>query len=59
MESVHFGYADLGETLKRYNPEKMKEGWNRMPDGEEVFFISTPSAGLWATRQKLAGRTAV
>src|SRR5688572_3460241 len=59
MESVHFGYADLGETLKRYNPEKMKEGWNRMADGEEVFFISTPSAGLWATREKLAGRTAV
>lgn len=59
MESVHLGYADLNETLKRYNPEKMQEGWNRMPDGEEVFFISTPSAGLWATKEKLAGRTAV
>jgi len=31
----------------------MKEGWNTMPDGEEVFYISTPSAGLWATREKL------
>ena len=59
MESVHFGYADLNETLKRYNPEKLHEGWNRMPDGEEIFFISTPSAGLWATKEKLAGRTAI
>ena len=27
-----------------------------MPDGERVFFIPTPSAGLWATRAKLFGR---
>jgi nickel-dependent lactate racemase len=56
MDSVHFGYADLNETLRRYNPEKMKEGWNTMPDGERVFFISTPSAGLWSTKEKLARR---
>jgi len=34
----------------------MKEGWNTLPDGEDIFFISTPSAGLWSTRQKLADR---
>ena len=32
---------------------RMAEGWNTMPDGEEVFYISTPSAGLWATKAKL------
>jgi nickel-dependent lactate racemase len=58
IESVHYAYADLDETLKRYNPEKMAEGWNTMPDGERVFFISTPSAGLWATREKLAANAA-
>jgi hypothetical protein len=31
----------------------MAEGWNTMPDGEEVFYISTPSAGLWSTKAKL------
>jgi hypothetical protein len=30
------------------------EGWNTMPDGEKVYFISTPSAGLWAHREKLS-----
>lgn len=56
IESVHYAYADLGEALQRYNPAVMKEGWNTMPDGEEVFFISTPSAGLWSTRAKLEQR---
>jgi len=56
IEGVNFEYADLQEMLKRYDPAKMKEGWNTMPDGERVFFISTPSAGLWATRAKLGDR---
>jgi len=53
IESVGYGYADLAEAQRRYHPAKMKEGWNTMPDGEEVFYISTPSAGLWATDAKL------
>jgi hypothetical protein len=56
IESVNFKYADLGEALQRYNPESLKTGWNTLPDGERVFFISTPSAGLWTTREKLEKR---
>jgi nickel-dependent lactate racemase len=56
IESVGFGYADLGDTLARYAPDRMAEGWNTMPDGERVFFISTPSAGLWATRARMGDR---
>jgi hypothetical protein len=56
IESVHYQYADLNEALARYNPTQMSEGWNTLPDGEEVFFISTPSAGLWSTREKIEGR---
>ena len=53
VEQVGYQYADLAAMEKRYNPATMKEGWNTMPDGEEVFYISTPSAGLWATRERL------
>jgi len=53
IEQIGYQYADLKETQARYAPEKMKEGWNTMPDGEEVFYISTPSAGLWATEAKI------
>lgn len=53
IENVGYAYADLAEAERRYDPALMREGWNTMPDGEEVFYISTPSAGLWSTREKL------
>ncbi len=56
INGVNFGYADLKETLERYNPAKMKNGFNTMPDGEEVYYISTPSAGLWSTAEKMDKR---
>ncbi len=56
IESVNFKYTDLHDALNRYNPEKMLEGWNTMPDGEKVYFISSPSAGLWAWKKKLQDR---
>lgn len=56
IESVGYRYLDLDDALRRYDPAVMKDGWNTMPDGEEVFYISTPSAGLWATREKLESR---
>ncbi len=53
IEQVGYQYSDAMEVRRRYNPALMKEGWNTMPDGEKVFYISTPSAGLWATDAKL------
>jgi nickel-dependent lactate racemase len=48
MESVYFNYADLSEMTQRYNPEKLQDGVNILPDGEEIFYISNPAVGLWA-----------
>jgi len=56
VESVGFGYADLNEMLARYPIDRLQEGANTLPDGEEFYFIATPSAGLWATREKLFNR---
>ncbi|MGE4586824.1 MAG: lactate racemase domain-containing protein [Mangrovibacterium sp.] len=53
VEGVNFCYMDYTEAIKRYNPEKLQNGFNTMPDGEEIYYISTPSAGLWTTREKL------
>ncbi|MBD3420420.1 MAG: DUF2088 domain-containing protein [Chitinivibrionales bacterium] len=52
VESVHFGYADPEAMLRRYDPEKLQEGFNTMPDGEEIYFVSQPSQGLWAVKEK-------
>lgn len=56
IEGVHFRYADLNQTLDRYRPDGRREGWHTTDDGERYFFIPTPSAGLWATREKLDRR---
>jgi nickel-dependent lactate racemase len=56
VEQANFRYADLNETLARYQPERRTQGWHTLPDGEKFYFIPTPSAGLWATREKLYGR---
>jgi hypothetical protein len=50
IESVNFKYADLGEMTKRYDPARLRDGWNTMPDGETIFYISNPALGLWAYR---------
>jgi nickel-dependent lactate racemase len=52
IESVGYKYADIEEMTKKYNPEKLKDGFNRMPDGEEIFYISNPAIGLWAYKDR-------
>ncbi len=54
VEGVGFGYADLDAMSARYPAPGLRDGWNTMPDGEEVFFISNPALGLWALESKFA-----
>ncbi len=48
IEGVGFSYGDLDEMMKKYDPDSLKDGYNTMPDGEEIFYISNPALGLWA-----------
>ena len=52
VESVGFEYGDLRTMLARYDPRKLRHGYNRI-GGEEIFFIANPGLGLWAYRGKL------
>jgi nickel-dependent lactate racemase len=52
IESVNYQYADLEEMLVKYPPAKLRDGFNTMSDGEEVFYISNPALGLWAHRDR-------
>jgi nickel-dependent lactate racemase len=54
IESVNYKYADLEEMTKKYDPDQLKDGFNTMPDGEEIFFISNPALGLWAFRERFS-----
>lgn len=49
VESVNYQYCHYNDMLKRYPLEKLQDGWNTMPDGEQIFYVSNPALGLWAT----------
>ena len=49
VEGVNFRYATLDEVARKYDPAKLKDGFNDV-DGEEIFYISNPALGLWAYR---------
>jgi nickel-dependent lactate racemase len=51
ITAANFQYADLECTMAKYNPSKMKLGYNRV-DREDVFFVPNPGLGLWAYRDR-------
>jgi len=53
IEGVGYRYADLAAMQARYDPGRLADGWNRMPDGERIFYISNPALGLWASRGRM------
>ena len=52
IESVNYKYGILDEMIKKYDPEKLIDGYNTLPDGEEIFYISNPALGLWAYKER-------
>ena len=54
IEGVGFAYGDLAEVERKYQPEKLKDGYNRLSNGEEIFYISNPALGLWALKKQFA-----
>jgi nickel-dependent lactate racemase len=51
IEGVHFNYMPYEEAIKKYDPKVLKDGFNTLEDGEEIFYISNPALGLWALRK--------
>ena len=51
IEGVGFAYGELQAMTKKYDPEKLRHGWNHV-NGEEVFFVANPGLGLWAHRSR-------
>jgi nickel-dependent lactate racemase len=53
IESVNFKYHDLTEMMKKYDPKKLKDGYNYSDNEEEIFYISNPAVGLWSSKERL------
>lgn len=52
IEGVGFEYMPLEAALKTYDINKLKDGFNTLESGEEIFYVSNPALGLWADKSK-------
>jgi nickel-dependent lactate racemase len=52
IEGAGFAFGKLDEYSEIYDIKTLKEGWNTLEDGEEIFYISNPALGLWALKEK-------
>jgi nickel-dependent lactate racemase len=52
IESIGFRWGDIDEVMQRYDPLHLKEGFNALPGGEEIYYISSPALGLWAHKDR-------
>jgi nickel-dependent lactate racemase len=52
IESVNYNFAPLNQMMQLYNPENLTDGFNKLPGGEEIFFVSNPGLGLWAHKDR-------
>lgn len=47
VEGVSFKWLSFDEISKKYDPKKLKDGFNTV-EGEEIYYISNPALGLWS-----------
>lgn len=55
IEKANFKYMDYDEAVKKYDPKKLKDGYN-MVDGEKIYYISNPALGLWSSKKKFSAQ---
>lgn len=51
FEQINVSHQSLSDACSKYSPDKLVNGYNILPDGEEVFFVNNPALGLWALRR--------
>ncbi len=51
IEGVNFQFAEPDAMMRKYDIEKLADGYN-IVDGEEIYYISNPALGLWASKGK-------
>ena len=53
IEGVGYRFAELEAMQRCFDPARLTEGWNTLPDGQRVYYISNPALGLWAYEGRL------
>lgn len=50
VEGAAFKYMPYKEAARLYDPSVLRDGFNTLENGGEVFYISNPALGLWAVK---------
>ncbi|MEE8440619.1 MAG: lactate racemase domain-containing protein [Spirochaetia bacterium] len=48
ISAVGFDPMSVEDATARYRIGELTDGWNTLPGGEEVYYLSNPALGLWA-----------
>ena len=51
VRGAAFSYMPYREAIKLYDPAVLKDGYNTLPSGDEIYYISNPALGLWDVRK--------
>lgn len=51
IENAAFLYMPYDEAIVKYSVKSLCEGYNTLPNGETVYYISNPALGLWSVRK--------
>ncbi len=54
VEGIGYAYAPYENIAQKYNPMRLSDGFNEMPDGEHIFFVSNPALGLWGLKSQFS-----
>ncbi|MEA1885889.1 MAG: D-mannonate epimerase, partial [Bacteroidota bacterium] len=52
IKKVGYDYSSYREIKREFNINKLREGFNISPEGEEFYYISDPGLGLWVLKGK-------
>ncbi|MDR1376364.1 MAG: lactate racemase domain-containing protein [Synergistaceae bacterium] len=51
VESVGYRHMEIKKAYDLYNPKDLREGFNVLPNGEEIYYVGTPALGLWKVKE--------
>ena len=50
IENANFRFQNLSSAKLVYDPKLLNNGYNSLPNDEEIYFIRNPALGLWTTK---------
>jgi len=53
VEGAGFKYMPIDKALALYDVSALKDGYNTLASGEEIYYISNPALGLWASEKNI------